>query len=312
MIVSAKSGFLYRFGGGNAYAVVGKDAFGGRAGNSLRIYAGWNRTGVRYIDYRVAGLPLALGGAFTWFGPGSYGGTSGVTGSAVEGFPIEAVATVGFLPHPDFIAGLDTAYAVNGFSPDSINVCSVQPFIQYRRYLVSRSKPEADMVNDAGADLRVFLFPALDAAKGELSGFVHCRVLPDTTFAIKGAGGMSLGFASFDLLRAEDRSVRSGYRGEALRASSFALASIELRQRIFAIRIPPGFDCAVQAFGFCDAAVLKRSAAIAGTAATEFVDAYGLGMRILFDNPVFAYFSFSYGINHEGYSRFMFCGTAGF
>jgi hypothetical protein len=168
------------------------------------------------------------------------------------------------------------------------------------------------MVNDAGADLRAFLFPAMETAKGEVSGFIHCRILPDTMVAMKGAGGMSLGAVSFDLLRAEDRSVRSGYTGEELRASSFAFASVELRQQIFAIRIPPGFDCTAQAFGFCDTAVLNRSMESAGKTATEFVDAYGLGLRILFDNPVFAYFSFSYGINHEGSSRFMFCGTAGF
>jgi hypothetical protein len=311
LIVSAKSGFLYRFGGGNAFGVVGKDAIaGGR--NSLRIYAGWNRTGARYIDYRVAGLPLALGGGVTWFGPGTSGAMSGVTGSAVEGLPVELIATVGFLPHPDVIVGIDTAYAVNDFGGGSGNVCSVQPFIQYRRYLVSRSEPEADMVNDAGADLRAFLFPAMETAKGEVSGFIHCRILPDTMVAMKGAGGMSLGAVSFDLLRAEDRSVRSGYTGEELRASSFAFASVELRQQIFAIRIPPGFDCTAQAFGFCDTAVLNRSMESAGKTATEFVDAYGLGLRILFDNPVFAYFSFSYGINHEGSSRFMFCGTAGF
>lgn len=311
LIVSAKSGFLYRFGGGNAFGVVGKDAIaGGR--NSLRIYAGWNRTGARYIDYRVAGLPLALGGGVTWFGPGTSGAMSGVTGSAIEGLPIELVATVGFLPHPDFIVGIDTAYAMNDFDGGAVNVCSVQPFIQYRRYLVSRSDPDADMVNDAGADFRAFLFPALDAAKGEVSGFIHCRILPDTMVAMKGAGGMSLGAVSFDLLRAEDRSVRSGYTGEELRASSFAFASVELRQRIFSIRIPPGFDCAVQAFGFCDAAALSRAMTSVSAATPTFVDAYGVGLRILFDNPVFAYFSLSYGINHEGASRFMFCGTAGF
>jgi len=122
--------------------------------------------------------------------------------------------------------------------------------------------------------------------------------------ALKGAGGVSHGNTIFDLFLTEDRNIRSGYSAEALNVSAFALGSVELRQSVVSFTVPPAFNCNVQIYGFSDLAVISGE--------TRFADAYGAGLRILFDNPVFAYFTFSYGVNHKGAGRFLFCGTAGF
>jgi hypothetical protein len=309
VVVSVRTGFLWRFGGGNAFGVVGKDALGGMR-DSFRIYAGWNRNGARYINYDVGGIPLVLGAAFFWYGPGGYNGPSGTTGTPVVDHPLESIATVGWLMRPDLMIAIDSAYLLYGFSGDSGNSLSVQPFVRWRKYLVPGDDPEADLVNDMGSEIRGFFFPGLRAAKGELSGFFHGRLGSGTTFAIKGAGGLSEGQADFDLFMTEDRTVRSGYTEAELTASSFAFASIELRQRVIGFRVPPGFDCAVHLFAFADVAALRADSALAP--AGSLADAYGAGVRVLFDNPVFAYFTFSCGLNHEGNGRFLFCGTAGF
>jgi len=51
--------------------------------------------------------------------------------------------------------------------------------------------------------------------------------------------------------------------------------------------------------------------ALLGTAPL-YADAFGGGLRVLFDNPVFAYFTLCYGINHSGDGRFIFAATKGF
>jgi len=137
-----------------------------------------------------------------------------------------------------------------------------------------------------------------------MSVFIHGRILKKTTIALKCAGGVSRGNSSFDLCLTEDRSIRSGYSAEVLNVPSFALDSLEIRQSVVSFTVPPAFNCNVQLYGFSDFAVMSGE--------TRFADAYGSGVRMLFDNPVFAYFSFSYGINHNGAGRFLFCGTAGF
>jgi hypothetical protein len=115
--------------------------------------------------------------------------------------------------------------------------------------------------------------------------------------------------AAFDLFYTDDRNVRSGYAPEELNASRFVLGSGEFRHTLAAFTVPPAIDCTVQGFAFSDLAVLRE---IGGMSGDRFADAYGIGLRILFDNPVFAWFTFSCGMNHDGNGRFLFCGTAGY
>ncbi len=300
IIVSVTSGYLWRYGGGNAWAMLGKEGLGGeRAG--LRLYAGWNRSGAEYMHYRVGGIPLVLGGRLFYFGPGENAGKA--FSSVSDRF--EASATTGWLLHPDLMAGIDSVSS--GFGPGSAGLVSFQPFASYKKFI------ERGVNSDAGCGLRFFWYPESGKGKSEMNGYVHAGLSGRTVIAVSGSLGYSPEKlpkqALFNLFYTEDRNVRSGYSKDELTASSFALCSAELRQTLATFTVPPAIDCRIQTFLFADAAGLREKA---GVARLRIADAFGAGLRILFDNPVFAWFTFSYGINREGSGRFLFCGTAGY
>ncbi|HEY1406953.1 MAG TPA: hypothetical protein VF857_10120, partial [Spirochaetota bacterium] len=58
--IKVNEGFLYRFGGGNAYGMFGKDNISGTR-KSFRIYAGYNLIGGQLIDDRVSGTNAVAG-----------------------------------------------------------------------------------------------------------------------------------------------------------------------------------------------------------------------------------------------------------
>jgi len=303
IVVTVSAGFFWRFGGGGIYGMVGKDGLGGERA-SVRLYAGWNRNGVKYIHNHFGKTPFVLGGSLFYLGPGAYKGTTLTTGTGNTGVPLEATVTTGYFINPGLLAGVDGTAFFPDALPKGNTLFSIQPFLEYRKFLVPGDPERYGNESDVGFDARGYIYPALLAEKGEISAFIHGRVLGKTMIAIKGAGGISAGEGSFDLFLTEDRIVRSGYSAEELTGPSFAFGSAEIRQNIVSFMVPPAFNCKFQLFGFSDVAVLPGE--------SRFVDAYGVGARILFDNPVFAYFSFSYGVNHNGAGRFLFCGTAGF
>jgi len=303
IVVTVSPGFFWRFGGGGIYGMVGKDGLGGDRA-SVRLYAGWNRNGIKYVHYNVGDSSFVLGGSLFYLGPGKNRGTTITRGTGNTGVPLEVALTTGYFINPGLLAGVDGSVFLPDALPNSNSLFSIQPFLEYRKYLVPGDPNRYGNESDVGFDVRGYVYPTLSAEKGEASAFIHGRVLGKTTIAIKGAGGISKGDGSFDLFLTEDRNIRSGYQAENLTVPSFVFGSAEIRQSLFSFTVPPAFNCNVQLFGFSDVAVISGE--------TSFVDAYGAGARILFDNPVFAYFSFSYGVNHDGAGRFLFCGTAGF
>ena len=330
ILISVSPGFFLRFGGGNAYGIFGKDCIGGERA-SFRAYAGWNRNGVNYTHYRVADLPLVLGGSLFWYGPGKNTSLTDAAGNSIPANRAEAVETLGWFVQPNILAGIDISEAADCFPKETTTdaasdsslfgntLFSIQPFISWNAYLIPGDPNKYGNESNLGCDARLIIFPALFAIKGEASGFVHWRILSGTTLAFEAAGGAATDAVSFDLFSTEDRSVRSGYTQEELSSGSFLYSSFELRQRIFAFTILPMFPCIVQAFLFGDVAgFTPAGTAIISDTGSEisdqvnYADAWGAGLRILFDNPVFAYFTFSYGLNHNGEGRFLFCGTAGY
>jgi hypothetical protein len=303
IVVTVTSGFFWRFGGGGIFGMIGKDGLGGNRA-SVRLYGGWNLNGIKYVDYHAGGTPFVLGGSLFYLGPGKNKRTTLTAGTANTGVPLEAAVTTGYFLSPGLLAGVDGTVCLPDVLPGGNTLFSVQPFAQYRKYLVPGDPERYGNESDAGFDVRGYIYPTLSAEKGEASAFIHGRILDKTMIAVKGAGGVSLGDAVFDLFLTEDRSVRSGYSGEDLYVPSFALCSAEIRQSVASFTVPPAFNYTMQIFGFTDIAYLSGE--------TRFADAYGVGARMLFDNPVFAYFTFSYGVNHAGSGRFIFCGTAGF
>jgi hypothetical protein len=112
VLVSVTTGFLWRFGGGNAFGVGGKEGPGGKRA-SIRVYAVWNRNGVRFMDSGVGLLPLVIGGRLDFYGPGRYAGKQSLTGSVffAENHPLDAGVTAGWLCTPDLLCGIDTVHS---------------------------------------------------------------------------------------------------------------------------------------------------------------------------------------------------------
>lgn len=301
LVINVTTGFLTRFGGGGIWAMYGKVAMGGRR-DALYLYAGYNKSGIRYLQSHVGGSPVILGGSLFYVGPGDYPGKS--DGQDVEN-RFAASITTGWAITPDLSIGIEPT--VEGFGFSSGGLLSVQPFISQRILVQTGHQSEG------GVNLRLFWYPEHTGVKGEGSVYARLGITKRLTFAVKGSGGYSSTKipeeALFDLYYTEDANVRSGYSQQELRAADYVLASAEVRFTVLETYIPPILNCVVQPFVFVDASQTLSSTKVGDK---DFFDAYGLGVRVLLNNPVFAYFTFSYGVNNEGDGRFLFCGTAGY
>jgi len=328
--VSVSPGFFWRFGGGNAYGVFGKDCIGGKRA-SFRIYAGWNQNGMSYTNSHIAGLPLVAGASLFLYGPGENTTLTDAAGNNIAANRLEATETVGWFIQPDILIGIDISEAVDLFQDTTTKsevsngilpidtLFSIQPFFSWNSYSIPHDPNRYGNESDSGFLARFCLFPVLPAAKGEASGFLHWRILPETTLACKASIGAATRAVSFSLFSVEDRSIRSGYTRDELSTSAFLYSSLELRQKITTILILQVFPLTLQTFLFSDmAGFIPAGTTIFASPEDnlqhqlQYANAWGAGLRILFDNPVFAYFTFSYGLNHEGKGRFLFYGTAGF
>ena len=304
VVVSVTEGFFGRFGGGGIWAMVGKAGlFGDRA--SALFWAGYNRNGCSVLHSDVGGTPLALGARLFYYGPGDYDGKT--AGSRENRF--YGALSAGWYLGPDLLVGIDGA--LDHFGPSSTGLFSLQPCVFLNRYLALGVK------SAWGAEARGYWYPDLEMTKGDCTAHVHAGFTEKARVALSGSVGYSADDlppdACFDLYYTEDRSVRSGYSMDELIGSRYALASAELRYDFLSFKVPPAFPCTVQGFIFSDVAAIDPADNGADNdAASSPLDAYGLGARIIFDNPVFAYFTFTYGVNHEGDGRFIFCGTAGY
>lgn len=294
VVVSLSTGFFKRFGGGNAWGKFGMANLGGHR-QSLDIFFGYNKNGASYLFSNAGRSRFLAGGEFFYYGPGDLNGTLDYEKTENK-FLVRAKA--GFELFPDCTVVLEPTYEGFGFS--SRGLFSLQPVFSLKKYINSGYQSCADF------SVRGFCYPAEGALKAEESASVKYGISRYFQLALKESAGASFtdipDNAGFDLYYAEDRSIRSGYSRRQLTADDFAFASFELRSDFLSFSVPPIIDATVQAFGFADIAKTKD----------DVLDAYGLGLRLLFKNPVFAYFTFSYGVNREGSGRFLFCGTAGF
>ena len=113
-----------------------------------------------------------------------------------------------------------------------------------------------------------------------------------------------------DLYNTPDMSIRAGHEYLELLVERFLLINTEYRFTIAKFSIPPIFNIRIEGLAYAD------NGWTGNVGETEYLgnysDGYGLGLRLFFDNPMFAYFSFSFGTNLEKKFRFVFTGTAGF
>ena len=270
---------------------------------SFRIYGGYNRAEFLYRDELTFGLPLFWEADLRYSHDNLYS-------RRPEYHRLDSYLTLGWRPFPDMRMGIRTG--IESFFPsgkaDSRTLilygtensldALINPFFLTERKV------------QAGTGLVTFrlrgenkLYVPLSSAflfSGSVAYGYKKLVL-----ACRGSSGLSLTEIPFrrrfDLYGTEDMSVRSGYPFEELQKKDFILLSQEIRFDIVSSFIPPFFNTRVELFLFADEAWSE-----------VFQDAFGFGTRLKIENPVFAYFTFAFGWNHEGSFRFTLTGTAGF
>jgi hypothetical protein len=310
ILIKLREGFLYRFGGDNLYAVFGVDNLWGKK-KRFRLYAGYNMDGAEYIDEAFAGTNIILGGGVYYKNPG--------LGISENNFyhMLTLSGTIGLRFHPDWILGLSVEGNYITF-PDDDSQADVldsvlRPKLSGRIIIGGIETPSA--VQFGVFPNIIFLHISEDvlfsfSARASANWFL----VPGHSVNLQLSGGGSWSELprryDFDLAHTADRGIRSGYTDESLTGEKFVLVNIEYRFIVYEFLIPPMFNIEMAGFIYTDLGFIEDFENRLFESGLK--DAYGLGLRLIFNNPVFAYFSFSYGWNREGSGRFVFAVTGGF
>lgn len=312
IIITVTEGFLHRFSGGNAYAMYGREGLGGSR-SGLYAYAGWNLLGLSYAHENLFHRGIILASSFT----------------SLDLFP-------SMLPDDEYIHKMQAAMHAGKYITPDIGVTlfsrilftplmssfnetffSLGPVVRVHRNELTPFDFSWNMETSA------LWFMNQNSYKAQTSLAIR-KDLAENFFAQKNRGQkltaavlLSGGFENnsapeslaFNLYSTDNLSVRSGYTKDELLGISYMLFSSELRFNVIALKIPPAFSCIPQIFIFTDIAFIEQKNA---SGKYSFTDAFGGGLRFLLDNPIFAYFTFSYGINHKGNGRFVFFATGGY
>lgn len=302
IIINVTTGFLKRFGGGGIYGIAGKVALGGKR-NQLLGVAGWNLNGVNYLDENLFDLPIIAGGYLYTNAPSCFTNK----GSGVD---FSGSATLGSLITPDLRFCVDTLGIINTSTGIVQNNFIVSPYLFYQHFFNNQIKTTTE--------LRFYSKPIVSTAcfSGELCQTLNYSPLERLNFGALLCGGVFLG-NTYDSVFGHDltlehsavsgnggmgkRSIRSGYDPEELLVKNYVMASLEARIKVADFMIAKVFPCNIKPFGYVDLAYGQNSARD-----WSFLDAYGLGIQVNFDCPVFAYFNFAYGFNHLGKGKFCF------
>ncbi len=302
--VSVQTGFHLRFGGGKAYGFFGKAALGGNR-NILKGYLGSNKNGVSYLDENTFGLPLIFGASLLTNAPLAIAGK--------EDLSFDAILKTGFFLNPELKLGLDlrdeivcTDKTVSDYE------VTVSPYISQRVFL-----SEKLTVN---TELRSFSSFCKEEGSHSAEAAINADYTPFSKITLAGllSGGCNISDAKIDLektaidlydgLGLANRGIRSGYKSEDLATDCYGLASAEIRWNALSFNLPPSFPVQFVPFVFTDLALAYDYT----DHTSRFLDAYGIGLQINFECPVFAYFNFSYGVNHLGERKFIFSAMKSF
>ncbi len=312
IIISVTEGFLHRFSGGNAYGMYGIEGLGGKR-SSVYGYAGWDLWGVSYAHENLFNKGVIAAASFA-----SYDLLPSLFIEDDYVHKMQGAMHLGKYLTPDI--GL-TIFSRILFTPAmssfSDTYFSIGPVIRIHR---NEFKPFGFSWNMETSSLWYMnqtsyqIVTKWAVRKNFVEEYFKQKNLGQKlTLAMSLSGGYENKTApealSFNLYDTDDRSVRSGYKKDELLGISYALLSAEIRYNIVSLKIPPSFSCIPQVFIFTDIAFIETRNSLGQY---DFTDAFGGGLRFLLDNPIFAYFTFSLGWNHEGKPRFVFSATGGY
>lgn len=305
IIINVTTGFLNRYGGNYLYGIFGKVALNGNRNQLLGI-AGWNANGFSYTDENLFNKHLITEASIITDVPEKLF-------SNKNGINFNGSFSFGYFFNPDLRICVDTIELVNtkyGFISESF---IFSPYIYSNNFITNK------LVHNGEFRFYYKPFVSLNDFSGEICQSFNYSPTSKLNLAALICGGCRFGknpdfneafnhdlslehYAVSNKSGLGKRAIRSGYNQQDLFLQNYVMASFEARWKAADFYIAHIFPGNVKPFIFTDLAF--------GTAAKEsewnFLDAYGAGVQINFDCPVFAYFNFAYGVNHFGNGKFCF------
>ncbi|MCQ2573903.1 MAG: hypothetical protein MJ182_08405 [Treponema sp.] len=295
VLITVKSGFFPRFGGGGYYGVYGRAGLSGKRMEVLG-YAGWNVNGAAWKYENAFDTPLILGTSFFWDGPAAFledGNNSTVKVLGTAGCFLGAGNRLCVDVNADYSFG-------KNFEEEKF---FIKPYLKCEKYFSEIMWSEFCTQVILNPIDNENYFKSLDSICS-----VNWTPVSFLTLAASAGGGIGncnlsekgKGFSSNNCF--SNMVIRSGYNEEDLSGSNYLYSAFETRWNAKMVSFSSVIKMELQPFAFLDLAIIEG----------EMKEAVGGGIRILFDNPVFAYFTFCYGMNFMGKGKFTFVATKGF
>ena len=304
--INVRTGFLKRYGGGGIYALFGNAGMH-KNREQLLWFAGWNQNGLSYLYEHAFNSPLILGGNL--FTDAPYGFTNDI------GVNINGTATVGSFITPDIRICVDADVTFNFKQMFFSDDLAISPYLSITEFASEKLFTTTEV--------RVFYYPLKNWENMFDTAYtINYSPVKQLTFAVLAAGGycpcdtpsgLSLNRDNaklFENIGLANRGIRSGYSDADLTVRGYLMGTLEVRWNAFNFTIPPCFPGSIIPYVFADVAAAEKLNDIKGD--ISMMDAYGLGIQLRFDCPVFATFNFSYGFNHEGKGKFCFAAVQSF
>ena len=304
--INVTTGFLQRFGGGGIYAVFGNAGLHGNR-EQLLWFLGWNKNGASYKYEHAFNSPLILGADLFTDMPYCF--------TTEDGINVEGKGTIGAFLTPDVRLCLDAKATYNFKNLNFTDNFALSPYLSITKI------PSEKLFTTT--EIRFFYYPLLNWEQMFDTAYtINYSPVKKLTLAALAAGGYSVqsnthglslnreNTALFENLGLANRGIRSGYSDAELNVRGYLMGTLEIRWNAFDFTIPPCFPGMIVPYVFADVAAVEKLGGEKGD--VSIMDAYGVGVQINFACPVFAYFNFSYGINHQGKGKFYFAAVQSF
>lgn len=305
IIIDVEDGFLYRFGGGNAYGMFGMDNVWGDS-EFFRACLGYNNhsinLGKEFLGKRLS-FEATLGN-IPYFA--SFESNASYYSDKYQN--LTAIAGLGYRINYDFRVMFSANYKYilrNDYSPVD-NTTGNMFYPSLKLTYDGRS----DGFSSAGgfylsAEYDLFVAP-LTIHRAKFIAKKYFPIVDSLNLAMMFAAKMQSGdnnpnYLLFSLVGAEG--VRGGYSSNLIGNASLE-GHIELRWKFLEFAWGGIFNNRLEALVFYD--IGKAYPRVDAMDLSDFGMAYGLGLRIFFDMPVFVPLRFAFGWNKQGVFGFNF------
>lgn len=281
VVIKVNDGHRFVFGGGAIFGLAGLRNIDGN-GDSAYLTLGLNKASVSYINQRL--------------GYSNFFSTHSISYS--NNFPDYS------FQETDHLGSCSNAIGYR-FTPDlSLSTKLKYHFKENKFDAVFRfgysTKKEFSNVSRVGSNSWVNYTISLFDSSSKVESQIKFNYIYNTfSFDLKLGGGSEVYGKynkKFNLYLNNYISIRSGYREGQLEAGEYFFSSLQINKSFPVVSFPPFFNLETSVFSFVDC----------GYFSSEIKDAYGAGISLYFQSPIFTSFDFSYGWNRNGEGRFIF------